>query len=203
MTEPSSSARGKEPSPETSHGWDAATARWYAAEYGDWPPLFPLVRGLGFAKTDNVLDIGCGTGSVLRHIAGIVEGQLVGIDPTAEMVEIARSQTRDAAGADRIVYHLAPAEKLPVADDGFEVVLAINSLHHWSDAPQGLREVARVLSRGGRLIIAEEVAREAMHDYDAVRINQLLAEAGFRTCSPTVFGTGSDAMRVYEVRVPD
>ncbi|MEU3723193.1 class I SAM-dependent methyltransferase [Streptomyces sp. NPDC031705] len=97
-----------------------------------------------------VLDIGCGTGKLLEEAGSRWPGaRLYGIDPADRMVEIAR---RRLPGAELAV---GRAERLPLPDASVDLVVSTTAFGHWSDAAAGLREVRRVLSPGGSVMIAE------------------------------------------------
>lgn len=136
--------------------WDDNAADWYARNYGDDPSVFAVVRAARVPEGAAVVDIGCGTGSALRALAGRA-GALTGVDPTARMIHHARAQSDGS-----ITYHVAPAEALPLPDGSQDIALAINAVHHWSDPGAGLAEAFRVLRPGGRLVIGGESFGEAM-----------------------------------------
>jgi ubiquinone/menaquinone biosynthesis C-methylase UbiE len=100
-----------------------------------------------------LLDIGCGTGYLLRQAAARLPDAtgLVGIDPAAGMIEAARAATAD----ERVVFERGMVEELPFADGGFNLVFATTSFDHWSDQPGGLAESARVLAPGGYFVLAD------------------------------------------------
>jgi ubiquinone/menaquinone biosynthesis C-methylase UbiE len=101
-----------------------------------------------------VLDVGCGTGHLLRLLASRLPGalQLVGVDPAPRMVEVARAaQTGDA----RIRILAGAAEELPFAESSFDLVVSATSFDHWADQGAGLRECARVLAPGGWLVLTD------------------------------------------------
>jgi ubiquinone/menaquinone biosynthesis C-methylase UbiE len=103
----------------------------------------------GFVPAD-VLDIGCGTGRLLRRIAARwPDARLAGVDLAEGMVAKAREGIPGAA-----IYQ-APAERLPLADGSVDLVTSTVSFHHWSDPAQGVREAARVLRPGGLFILAD------------------------------------------------
>jgi ubiquinone/menaquinone biosynthesis C-methylase UbiE len=107
-----------------------------------------------------VLDVGCGTGLVLRELATRLPGAetLVGIDPALRMVEVARS--RSGSGRDDgPVFDRGVAEALPYADGSFDLVVSAVSFHHWKDQGAGLKECGRVLAPGGRLVLTDLFAR--------------------------------------------
>ena len=137
--------------------WDAGTAEWYAKEYGEYATNRLAVAALQFADDATVVDIGCGTGCALRHVAKqVTHGTLIGVDPVPRMVEIAREQTASHSAAAQIVYHEGAAENLPIEDASADFVLAFDSFDHWQDQAQGLQEVRRVLTVNGRFVVVKD-----------------------------------------------
>lgn len=101
-------------------------------------------------KPASVLDIGCGSGRLLRKAHEYwPEAQLSGVDPAQGMLEIARQLTPEA----RI--SLGSGEALPLEDASIDQALSTISFHHWQDQAAGLREVARVLRPGGSFLLAD------------------------------------------------
>jgi len=100
-----------------------------------------------------VLDIGCGTGHLLRELAARLPGAeaLVGIDPAPGMIEAARRAAFDS----RVAFDSGVAERLPFADGSFDLVVTTTSFDHWTDQRAGLVESARVLVGGGQFVLAD------------------------------------------------
>jgi ubiquinone/menaquinone biosynthesis C-methylase UbiE len=98
----------------------------------------------------HLLDVGCGTGRLLETTAQQYP-LVVGLDPCLEMLEAARWRT---APLERGLV-CARAERLPFRTGAFDVVTSTLSLRHWHDPALGLRELARVLSGAGTLVIAD------------------------------------------------
>jgi ubiquinone/menaquinone biosynthesis C-methylase UbiE len=105
---------------------------------------------------DAVADIGCGPGTAARRAARLAAA-VVGIDPAPVMLRFARYLTRRSAHPVR--YAEGSAEALPLPDSSVTVAWSIASVHHWNDLDAGLREVRRVLKRGGRLVAIERLSR--------------------------------------------
>lgn len=106
---------------------------------------------------EQVLDVGCGTGSLAMKVARIVDttGRVVGIDPGTE--QIARARAKAARRHMPIEFQVGVIEQLPFPDQTLDVVLSTLMMHHLPAGlkRQGLAEIARVLKPGGRLVIAD------------------------------------------------
>ncbi|MGQ0553955.1 MAG: class I SAM-dependent methyltransferase [Planctomycetota bacterium] len=98
------------------------------------------------------LDLGCGTGVMLDHLADRY-GQVFGIDLSLEMLEgFDLSELRPGL---RVTLLRGDMAALPLAGDGFDVIVCRSALHHMEDEVAVLREIARVLRPNGRLILGE------------------------------------------------
>lgn len=137
--------------------WTAETAEWYAANYGEYATNRLAVDAIDVAPDAVVVDVGCGTGSALRRLAPrLPDGRLIGVDPIPRMLAIARERAAADPNGRRIEFVEAPAERLPLDDGVADIVLAFDSVDHWGDRDAGLREVARVLRPGGRLVAVKD-----------------------------------------------
>ncbi|MGZ6346478.1 MAG: class I SAM-dependent methyltransferase [Anaerolineales bacterium] len=109
-----------------------------------------LVREMNGSQPGSILDVGCGTGRLLR--AALVHWpkvQLFGVDPAAQMISEATRLNPKAT------FKLAQAENLPFPDQSMDVVLTSISFHHWADHQQAVNEIARVLRPGGFFCLAD------------------------------------------------
>jgi ubiquinone/menaquinone biosynthesis C-methylase UbiE len=100
-----------------------------------------------------ILDVGCGTGYLLRRLADRCPAatELAGVDAAAGMVEVARKATADG----RLSFTVGTAEQLPYPAGAFDLVVSTTSFDHWADQQTGLAQCARVLAPGGRLLLAD------------------------------------------------
>jgi len=97
-----------------------------------------------------ILDVGCGTGRLLRAASlRWPEAQLFGVDPAEQMVSEATRHNPTA------IFKVGSAETLPFPDRTVDIVLSSISFHHWADQSTGLHEVARVLRPGGLFCLAD------------------------------------------------
>jgi ubiquinone/menaquinone biosynthesis C-methylase UbiE len=113
------------------------------------------VRLSGLTPGDTVVDVGCGPGTAVRRAAR-VGASVVGVDPAAVMLRVARLLTRRS---NRVRFAYGTAEALPLPDASVTVVWSIATVHHWADLDAGLREARRVLRPGGRLVAIERRVR--------------------------------------------
>ena len=159
--------------------WTAETAEWYADKYGEYATNRLGIDALDLAAATTVVDIGCGTGAALRHLAESgSEATLIGVDPVARMVEIARERLPAKPPYQRIEFRQGSASAIPLESGSADVLLAFDSFDHWSDKAAGLAEVRRVLRPSGQFAMVKDggapgggEAREA--------VQQALQHAGF------------------------
>jgi len=97
----------------------------------------------------NVLDVGCGTGTILRMIADACDINGFGIDMSENMVAEAK---RKCPNMD---IQISRCEATPFADGTFDAVTACMAYHHFSDKAGFAKEAARILKPGGCLYIAD------------------------------------------------
>ena len=119
-------------------------------------PVQQTALGLGRRlrpRARGVLDVGCGTGRLLRSARQCYPAaELVGVDLAGRMVATAIAVTPAGLG---VRYVQARAERLPFPDGRFDLVFATLSLRHWADLPAGIAEAARVLRPSGAMVLAD------------------------------------------------
>jgi len=103
-----------------------------------------LLARLAIAPDEDVLDVGCGTGHLVRHLRGISRGRVEGVDPSAAMIAEARRLAPDAR------FGVARAEALAF-DAEFDVVVCNSALQWFRDPALGLARMRAALRAGGRL----------------------------------------------------
>lgn len=137
---------------------------------------------------DRVLDLGCGTGYLLRRFAREYPDaqKLAGIDAAASMIEVAKDGADDA----RLDFLVGVAEQLPYPDGSFDLVVSTTSFDHWSDQQKGLVECRRVLTDGGQLVLVDQFSNWLLPTLivsrrgkarTKKRAGRLLATAGFQS----------------------
>jgi SAM-dependent methyltransferase len=115
---------------------------------GAWWQRFDALVELLALRGGRVLDVGCGTGTLAAALAERAHARVWGVDPSAEMLAVARPRVPRAVGLRQ-----GRAEELPFRDGWFDAVV-LSLVVHLVDRPPAFAEAARVLAPGGRLGIA-------------------------------------------------
>src|SRR6476659_5521983 len=102
-----------------------------------------------------LLDVGCGPGSITRGLAErLVPGEVVGIDLSQEALASAREDAA-ARGLGNLSYVEGSVYELPFPDASFDVVFAHQVLQHLKEPSAAIREMLRVLRRGGWIAVRD------------------------------------------------
>ena len=127
--------------------------RWAEAGRGDGmeqdhlPITLPVLEKMKLAATDNVLDVGCGSGWLSRRIGKLVpEGRVVGMDVSDEMIRVARRASLDH---DNILFMTGEVGEIPWEPNFFTHAISVESSYYWPDPAAGVQEIRRVLRPGG------------------------------------------------------
>lgn len=100
---------------------------------------------------ERVLDVACGTGQLLELLAKRSDvAELVGIDRVPAMLDVAKQRLGKKAS-----FLAGEVAKLPFEDAHFDLVLSTNALHYFPDVNASLREIRRVISPSGNLVITD------------------------------------------------
>jgi len=143
--------------PEAKREYDAWHARHEVDAEAD-APWHSLVRSHLRPEIDlagrRILEIGCGRGGFSCWLAGRPRPprDLVAADFSETAVAKGREFAR-RKGLDNITWRVADIQQLPFADDTFDTVISCETIEHVPDPARAVRELARVLKPGGRLLL--------------------------------------------------
>lgn len=115
------------------------------------------VKAAAVQPGDVVLDIACGTGDLTMAFAKSSASKVIGVDYTPAMLEIAarkKPELRESIGA-KVSYEEGDAQALRFADASADVMSIAFGIRNVADPMKALREFARILKPGGRLVILE------------------------------------------------
>jgi ubiquinone/menaquinone biosynthesis C-methylase UbiE/DNA-binding transcriptional ArsR family regulator len=159
-----------------------------------------ILQALGERPVRALLDLGTGTGRMLELFGPSIERGL-GIDLSPDMLSLARARL-DRAGLKNCSVRQGDIYDVAAADGSFDTVIVHQVLHFLADGARAIREAARVLAPGGRLLVIDF----APHDLEFLReehahhrlgfapetISQWIAAAGLEAASHRNIPPGSD-----------
>lgn len=132
--------------------WDNAAEKYAKSPIGDMKAYeYTLGRTRTYlSPTDNVLEVGCGTGSTALLLAGNVK-HITATDLSSEMIKIATQKAKDQ-NISNVTFTTAEMLENKADKELYDVVLAHNILHLLEDIPAALRKINGVLKPGGTFI---------------------------------------------------
>lgn len=153
------------------------------------------VARLHLPRKGRLLDLGCGTGNLIKRIQEEWSGiNVVGVDLSSEMLQVARGKVGSAT-----LLIASRAQLLPFRQSTFDVIVSCSAFHFWRQPQQALGEIRRVLRAGGELVITDwcddylmckiydlylRICNSAHYrTYGSRRYQSLLRESGFRVLS--------------------
>ena len=182
---------------EVRHARAAQAAQYFAQHAKSWDHIRTLhapdalveqaiLAAVGDAPVHALLDLGTGTGRMLE-LLGPLADRAVGVDQTPAMLNLARARIENA-GLRHVQLRQGDIYALPVERDGYDLVVVHQVLHFLDDPARALREAARTLAPGGRLLVADFAphGEESLREQHAHRrlgfsreeIERFLREAG-------------------------
>lgn len=109
--------------------------------------IFDWLKELVAEPTDtaHILEVGCGTGTVVRHLAKAGFDLVIGVDPDPRMIAVAQEVTKQTCLC-------APTSDMPLPDAEFDAVFVHYAFEHFCHDPKSIAEVKRVLRENGVLM---------------------------------------------------
>jgi ubiquinone/menaquinone biosynthesis C-methylase UbiE len=113
-----------------------------------------VIAQLNILPHHHLLDIGCGTGWAVHHIAKKLndEGKFFGIDISNGMLDKARQKVN---GYKNVTFIKSSSDELPFENEYFDFVICTNSFHHYPFPQKTLSEIYRVLKSNGQVFILD------------------------------------------------
>ena len=105
-----------------------------------------------------ILDVGCGGGKTVSRLAQLApQGRVFGIDYSVDMVKFSKKINKMLIVQNRVEIIEGSVEKMSFKDDFFDLVTAFETCYFWSNFPNALKEIKRVLKPSGKLLLVNEL----------------------------------------------
>ena len=148
-----------------------------------------LIREVEINAGDSVLDVGCGTGTVLNYIASKTDINGYGLDISEKMLDKAREKNPE------FKFVSGNCVTLPYEEGSMDVVIACMAYHHFADQKRFREEAYRVLKQGGRLYICDPRFPWIIRTI----FNACFKEAGFHTTKRNAEEFASSGFKVERI----
>jgi ubiquinone/menaquinone biosynthesis C-methylase UbiE len=127
-----------------------------------------------------ILEVGSGPGYLLIEMAKLGDFEIVGLDISETMIEVAKRNVREAGVHVEIL--LGNATSMPFSDNAFDFVVSTGSLHHWKDPVKVFDEVYRVLKINGKAMVGDLRRDASKEEMDRIvrRIDSYVMRWGIR-----------------------
>lgn len=122
-------------------------------------------------KGDKVLDAGCGVGGTAIHLAKNYACEVIGITLAPNQLEQAKENVQKAGLDDSCNFQLMDFTSTDFADESFDVIIGIESICYAEPKSAFLKEAKRLLKKGGRLVLAENLQAKKelnQNEYDCL-----------------------------------
>jgi SAM-dependent methyltransferase len=176
---------------ESAFGEDIGQNSWVTADEYD-----RFIAWLLLSADSHALEVASGSGGPALYLADQCGCRVTGVDVNPAGIATAVQAARRAGVGDRVSFKIADATaRLPFADNQFDAMLCIDSMNHFPDRLQALREWHRVLKPGGRavftdpVVVTGPVTNEELAARSSIGLfvfvprhlnEEIIADAGFR-----------------------
>ena len=176
--------------------------------------VLAAVEAAGVAPGSAAADLGFGGGVGLRLLLDSVgpSGRVYGVDVSRTMLERARVRFADEWAAGRLELTAGSLVDLPLGEDSVDAVITVNTFYFLEDPRPALREIARVLRPGGRVVIGigdpDEMARipvtaHGFHLRPAQEIVEAMTSVGLRDAHDRPLALGKRRAHLLLGSAPD
>ena len=112
-----------------------------------------------------VLDIGCGGGAAIKKIADTTDAEVIyGIDHSDVSVELSTTNNQSYIKCGKVKISKNNVEALSFENEKFDRIITVESFYFWPDPVKCLKEVYRVLKKGGKFLIVADIHGDAKLD---------------------------------------
>lgn len=154
-----------------------------------------LIDQIAYKPELSIIDIGVGPGySIIRIEEKFPDAKIVGIDPSPEMIKLAKSKIGNSTNPN-IKLMIGETPNLPLESESFDYALLANVIYFWDDPCKHLIEISRILKQNGSILIYftdKESLSERINEADGVfkmynpdQVSEMLLSTGFKNINCT------------------
>jgi len=169
----------------------------------------------GSLEGERCLEVGCGGGRLIERVLAAGTASAAGLDHSQDMLTLSRERNRDALERGALELRLGEAAQLPWPDETFTLALSANTFFFIERPEQALAELHRVLSPGGRAVIATVPGPlpilslrnwwvyawgSRMHVYNDDTMRSMLEGAGFNEVAVTRSSRSAEPLQLVRAK---
>lgn len=143
---------------------------------------------LSIRKNDHVLEIGFGTGALIKKIALLMDhGSVEGIDFSKTMVALAEKKNQKFINNGKVKIHWGNFDEVPFEDSSFDKIFTVNTIYFWKKPEATIEKMGRMLKNGGKLVVGFHeksemekmpLSRDVFQYYSTQDLTDLLSRHG-------------------------
>ena len=109
---------------------------------------------LAIKKSDHVLEIGCGTGSLLKRIANELEnGSIEGIDFSKTMISVAKNKNKRHVLKKKAIIRLGNFDELRFENNSYDKIFSVNTIYFWNNPVSTISKAIDLLKADGMMVL--------------------------------------------------
>mgnify|MGYP002623722504 CR=1 FL=1 len=143
--------------------FSALAPEWDAMEETPPEKIDVLLSLLNIKEGDEVLDVGCGTGIIIKRLADLSKRHVIGVDVSSKMIEIAREKYR---GDDAVSFLNADFLEMGFGS-AYDYVVIYNAYPHFPDKDKLRLALEKALKPGGKFAIVHSLSRAKLNAHHA------------------------------------
>ena len=137
-------------------------------------PVYPMIAKQAIQRlgitTGTCIDLGSGPASLSIAIAKASDLQVIALDLSEEMQDVAARNIKDASLTERILLMHGDVHDIPLPNDSVDLVVSRGSMFFWDDIHSAFREIYRILKPGGRTYVGGGFGNQKLRDKIAAKM---------------------------------